>query len=103
MYGEKITGHIWPISGEERPSCMDMLCDAQPAMEVDGSQTWFAVSNPRAVRGQPMALFRTLADAQMTGARMTLGEVEIRPVTIRLPDDVPQPNAAMVPITLITD
>ncbi len=80
-----------------------MLCDAQPKMNKDGSQVWFAVINPQAVRGQPMALFPLLSDAQIIGGRMSLTEIEIRPVTIKLPDDVPQPNAPMPPITVITD
>lgn len=91
----------WPISGTSRPSGLDMLLDQQPAPAADGSRVWFAVSNPTAVRGQPMALFRLLSDAQIFGGRMTLGEIEITPVWIKLPDDVPQPDEPMPPITLI--
>lgn len=93
----------WPISGSERPSGLDMLMDQQPDKLPDGSQVWFAVSDPKAVRGQPMALFRKLSDAQLVGAGMTLNQVVITPVKIRLPDDVPQPDAPMPPITIITD
>lgn len=92
---------VWPISGEEQPSALNMLMDTQPAPNTDGSQVWYAVSNPKAVRGQPMALFRLMSDAQMVGGRMTLGEIEIKAVTITLPPDVKQPNQPMPPITII--
>lgn len=79
-----------------------MLMDKQPEANADGSQVWFAVSSPKAVRGQPMALFRLQSDAQMVGGRMTLGEIEIVPVLITLPADIAQPNEPMPPVTVIT-
>lgn len=96
-----MTRKKWPISGSEKPSGLDMLMDRQPDPLPDGSQIWFAVSNPKAVRGQPMALFRLMSDAQLVGGRMTLGEIKITPVLIKLPDDIEQPNAPMPPITII--
>lgn len=93
---------IWPVSGTERPSALDMLLDRQPEPLPDGAQVWFAVSNPKAIRGQPMALFRLESDAVQVGGRMSLNEIKITPVIIKLPDDIDQPNAPMPPITLIT-
>lgn len=88
---------------KQMPSGLDMLLDRQADRLPDGSQEWFAVSNPKAIRNQPMALFRLKSDAQLVGGRMSLGETVITPVTIRLPDDVEQPDAPMPPITIITD
>jgi hypothetical protein len=95
-------GCVWPVSGSTRPSALDMLIDEQPPLNPDGSQIWYAVSNPKAVRGQPMALFRLRSDAQMVGSRMTLGEIEIIPVNITLPPEVKQPNQPKPSITVIT-
>jgi hypothetical protein len=83
------------------PSGLDMLMDRQPEKNSDGSQIWYAVSDPKAVRGQPMALFRLMSDAQLIGGRMTLGEIEIIPVKITLPPEVRQPNMPMPSITVI--
>jgi hypothetical protein len=95
-------GCVWPHSGTAKPSGLDLLLDEQPAKNADGSQVWFAVSNPKAVRNQPMALFRLQSDAQLFGGRMILGEVEIVPVTITLPGDVAQPDAPKPQVTIIT-
>jgi hypothetical protein len=94
-------GCTWPASGEAMPSAFDMLLEAQPEPNANGSQIWFAVSNPDAVRGQPMALFRLQSEAQIFGGRMTLGDIEIVPVTIKLPPDIKQPNAPMPTVTII--
>jgi len=88
---------------QRMPSGLDMLMDEQPPANPDGSRTWFAVSNPKAVRNQPMAIFRLQTDARLIGGRMTLGEIEVTPVVIKLPDDVPQPDAPQPPITIVTN
>lgn len=93
-------GCVWPISGTNRPSALDVLCDEHQTTE-DGAEIWFAVYNLKAVRGQPMALFRTRADAELVGRGMTLSECEIQPVTIRLPSAAQRPQAPMPPITVI--
>lgn len=94
---------VWPISGEARPSPLDMLMDRPEPIAPDGSSTWYAVSNPKAVRSQPMALFRTQADAQSVGGRMTLGEIEIVPVRITLPQEMVKVDLPMPRVTIITN
>ena len=94
-------GYTWPISGTDRPSLLDILLDVPEPAAEDGSQLWFAVSNPRAVRCQPMALFRTETDAQLVGGSMILAEIEIVPVRITLPPEVRKDDAPMPPVTVI--
>ncbi len=94
---------VWPISGTSRPSDLDMLAERQPPMNPDGSQIWYAVSNPRAVRNQPMALFRLASDAQLIGRKMIAHDVEIVPVLITLPTDIDQPDQPMPPIVILSD
>lgn len=67
----------------------------------DGAEVWYAVYNPKARRGQPMALFRLRADAETVGRSMTLGEIEIHPVPIHLPSFAKRPQAPKPPITVI--
>lgn len=93
-------GCTWPISGTDRPSPLDMLMEEQEITE-DGAEVWFAVYNPKAVRGQPMALFRLRADAETVGRRMTVGDIEIQPVPIHLPRSAKRLNKPMPPITVI--
>ena len=93
---------VWPCSGEATPSGLDMLLEPDQPLNEDGSRTWFAVSRPEAVRGQPMALFRKASDAQLVGGRMTMGKVEIVPVKITLPPDVERPGQPMPTITVIS-
>lgn len=61
---------------------------------------WYGVYNTRAVRHQPLAMFRFLTDAVRVGGMLTLSvdTIEIRQVCIEEPEPPGQP---MVPITLV--
>lgn len=85
-------GCTWPVSGKSRPSAMDVLVE-EPRPGV-----WYGVYNPKAVRNQPLALFRFLSDAVRVGNHLSLSEVEVREVCI---EESKPPGEPMVPITLI--
>ncbi len=95
---------VWPISGQKFPSILDMLSDFQPPANADGSQIWFAVSDMKVVRGQPLALFRLASDACLIGRTILFNEhdMAIDPILVTLPSDIDQPNAPMPPITIFT-
>ena len=86
---------------QAQPTGLDILFDTPDPIGEDGSSIWYAVVNPRAVRNQPMALFRTATDARLVGGKMTIGEIQIIPVRITVPPavrfaDAPSPSVTIV-------
>jgi hypothetical protein len=61
------------------PTYLDMILDqVEPGV-------WYAVSNTKAVRNQPMALFRLKTDAEIIGSRMILDSNCIKIERLEIP------------------